>query len=233
MYLIGKKHSLSSIGSKAKKTELLINLRWIILLLTILLVVIVNYLVIIASLIQSKPSETLTSFYPIYITSGIAFYFLSLSLLLFPNILYGIPEFIAISSKKKKKKKKPLIEIATPIESDFYQDLSERMKKYLTTEKPFTNPNFKISDIAIALHVTQNEVFYCINEVLKTKFSDLKSELRIKFAVELLTSDFKKTLTIEGIAKQSGFNSRGIFYSAFKKIMGITPTEYISNLKNE
>ena len=62
-----------------------------------------------------------------------------------------------------------------------------------------------------------------------TKFSKLKSELRIKYALELLKNGSNSLITIEAIGKQSGFKTRSNFYSAFKDETGFTPTEYINN----
>jgi AraC-like DNA-binding protein len=61
-----------------------------------------------------------------------------------------------------------------------------------------------------------------------TKFATLKSDLRIDYAVKLLSGNLNDSFTIEGIAQQSGFKTRASFYSAFKERVGITPSEFIA-----
>jgi AraC-like DNA-binding protein len=160
---------------------------------------------------------------------------MSFSLLLFPNILYGIPKRIAVAKegakKTKKKKQTPTTEVEEVIslEEDPFFDLSASIKEYLKRERPFLDADFSISDIALAMHVPQNHVSYCINDVMQTKFSTLKSDLRIDYAIELLSGNQKESYTIEGIAQQSGFKTRASFYNAFKERAGVTPTEFIAN----
>jgi AraC-like DNA-binding protein len=64
---------------------------------------------------------------------------------------------------------------------------------------------------------------------MQTKFATLKSDLRINYAVELLSGNLNDSFTIEGIAQQSGFKTRASFYGAFKERVGVTPTEYIAS----
>lgn len=63
---------------------------------------------------------------------------------------------------------------------------------------------------------------------MQTKFATLKSDLRINYAVELLSGNLNDSFTIEGIAQQSGFKTRASFYNAFKERVGVTPTEFIA-----
>jgi AraC-like DNA-binding protein len=56
--------------------------------------------------------------------------------------------------------------------------------------------------------------------------------MRIEHAVELLKDNSHKKYTMEAIGYISGFNSRTTFYVSFKKITGITPNEYLQNIKS-
>ncbi len=232
MYLIWKRFAVSNFDHNIPKRQLLISLRWLIILIVSLFFIVVEFLIITFNSIHIKPSVGLINSYPLYILSGVAYFVMSFSLLLFPNILYGIPKRITEKESKKNKTKKqaPTVEIeeSISIDEDPFIDLSESMKEYLLKEKPFIDPDFSISDIALALQVPQNHVSYCINTVMNTKFSALKSDLRIDYAVELLSGNLKESFTIEGIAQQSGFKTRASFYNAFKEKVGVTPTEFIA-----
>jgi AraC-like DNA-binding protein len=113
-------------------------------------------------------------------------------------------------------------------EEDPLFELSEKIITYLNDKKPFLDPEFSISTIAIIMQVPQNHVSYCINTLQSTTFYRLRAELRVKHAISLLQSETKDRLTIEAIGEQSGFKTRSNFYMAFKECTGMTPTEFIS-----
>jgi AraC-like DNA-binding protein len=232
MYLIWKRSSVTNFDRNIPKHQLLISFRWLIVLVVSLFFIVVEFLIITYNSIQLKPSVGLINSYPLYILSGVSYCFMSFSLLLFPNILYGIPRRIEKKEKKKKVKLKKQVdtiqEETTPFEEDPFFELSESIKVYLEKERPFLNADFNLSDIALAMQVPQNHVSYCINTLMQTKFSTLKSDLRINYATELFSGKLKESFTIEGIAQQSGFNTRANFYSAFKEKTGMTPTEFIA-----
>ena len=232
MYLIWKRFSVSNFDTNIPKKQLLISFRWLIILIMSLFFIVIEFLIITFNSIQDKPSIGLVNSYPLYILSGVAYGIMSFSLLLFPNILYGFPKRTEEKKgDKKPKKQKSIPEIQDTIlenlEEDPFFDLSESIKEYLTKEMPFLKTDFSISDIALAMQVPQNHVAYCISSIMLTKFATLKSDLRIDYAVKLLSRNLNDSFTIEGIAQQSGFKTRASFYSAFKERIGITPTEYI------
>mgnify|MGYP000632581334 FL=1 len=232
MYLIWKRFSATQFDVNIPKKQLFISFRWLIILIMSLLFIVIEFLIITFNSIQQKPSIGLINTYPLYILSGAAYCIMSFSLLLFPNILYGFPKRVVVK-KETIKKHKPISELQPKtieaIEEDPFFELSENIKFYLEKEHPYLNADFSISDIALAMQVPQNHVAYCINSIMQTKFATLKSNLRINYAVKLLSGNLNDSFTIEGIAQQSGFKTRASFYSAFKEKIGVTPTEYISS----
>ncbi|MBK7213162.1 MAG: helix-turn-helix transcriptional regulator [Bacteroidales bacterium] len=65
-----------------------------------------------------------------------------------------------------------------------------------------------------------------INEVHQKNFFNYINEWRINKAKVMLQGKEHRNLSIEGIAKVVGFQSKSSFYTAFKKATGITPTEF-------
>lgn len=233
MYLIWKRFSVSNFDHNIPKRQLFVSFRWLIILIVSLFFIVIEFLIITFNSIQLKPSVGLVNSYPLYILSGAAYCIMSFSLLLFPNILYGFPKRIVTKKEGKKTKKQKQIpelqdEVLENVDEDPFFDLSVSIKEYLVREKPFLSADFSISDIALALKVPQNHVAYCINTIMQTKFATLKSDLRIDYAVELLSGNLNDSFTIEGIAQQSGFKTRASFYNAFKERVGVTPTEFIA-----
>ncbi|WP_310594198.1 AraC family transcriptional regulator [Flavobacterium sp.] len=224
IYLLWKLYPSETKEKQIPKNQLIITYRWLIILITNLSFIFVSFILLAISSEHSVPSKTINDGQVLYIIAGLAYSIMSFSLILFPEILYGIPRRNeAVTPKKKKVKNK-----IAPEEDPFF-DMYKAILKYLEEEKPFLNPDFSVSDIALYLKAPQNHVSYCITYLMETKFSKLKSALRIKHALELLKKGSNSLLTIEAIGKQSGFKTRSNFYAAFKEETGFTPTEYINN----
>jgi AraC-like DNA-binding protein len=69
--------------------------------------------------------------------------------------------------------------------------------------------------------------------VYQKNFFNYINDLRIAKAKKMLNGDQHDKLSIEGIAKVVGFQSKSSFYTAFKKTTGITPTEYKAHLNGQ
>jgi AraC-like DNA-binding protein len=174
-------------------------------------------------LVQNGISKALLNSMPLHFIAGIIFCMLPITLFLFPKILYGIPiltvkEKPSLTGDSKKTKK---------LDEDPFLELSNNILNYLQWERPFVNSAFSMSHIAVIFNVPQHHVAYCFNHVLNKKFSNLRTEFRVNHAKELLDKGLTETLSIDGIGMKAGFASRSNFYSCFKAITGITPSEYL------
>jgi AraC-like DNA-binding protein len=103
----------------------------------------------------------------------------------------------------------------------------ERILTYIETEKPYVNLDFSLHDISLALNIPRIRVSNCFNKELNTSFPAYRNKLRVAHAISLLRRGAHLNTSIEGIAERSGFKSKSIFYSAFKEVYGMTPTEWI------
>jgi AraC-like DNA-binding protein len=88
----------------------------------------------------------------------------------------------------------------------------------------YLNPNFSLEDAAKELSITKHMLSQYVNEIVGKTFSNLIKEYRIEKAKQLLETE--KNYTIESLGYDSGFNSKSTFFTAFKKVTGLTPAEY-------
>lgn len=107
-----------------------------------------------------------------------------------------------------------------------------KLKKYMTDEKPFLNPDLKIQDISKEINVPVRELSVLINHQLGQHFYDFVNTYRIENAMEILKDSSKSKVTILEILYEVGFNSKSSFNTAFKKQTGNTPTSYRKTLQN-
>jgi AraC-like DNA-binding protein len=103
-----------------------------------------------------------------------------------------------------------------------YVDLIE----FIENEKYFINTGITVRELAIKINSNRSYVSQVINDKKSISFHRFINEYRIKEAIRLLLDPGYQGLSIEGIACSIGFISKSSFYSAFRKITGLTPAEY-------
>ena len=126
-------------------------------------------------------------------------------------------------SKSKKYAKSSLSEEGS-------NELWERINQVIVTEKLYTNPEYRLNDLAEKVECSLHHVSQVINEKQGTSYSDYINSFRIKEAQRLLVSPEYDSFTILAIAYEVGFNSKTAFYNAFKKQTGQTPSQYKKNI---
>lgn len=102
--------------------------------------------------------------------------------------------------------------------------LIEQKFPLIVEKELFLNPNFTLEEAAKELKMTKHILSQYVNEILGKSFSNLIKEYRVEKAKQLLETS--TNYTIESLGYDSGFNSKSTFFTAFKKITGLTPAEY-------
>ena len=104
------------------------------------------------------------------------------------------------------------------------------------TEKRYLDLNLTLGSLAKELHTNREYLSRTINHFFGKSYTDYINECPIKTAIEILESITNKTTkpqTMLKVANASGFKSTSTFNPAFKKIMGVTPSEYRQRIKTE
>jgi AraC-like DNA-binding protein len=94
----------------------------------------------------------------------------------------------------------------------------------------FTNPKLNLRMLAETCNMSEKEVSRLINQQEQCNFYTYINRYRVDMFKQLLNSDKAAQLSLLGLAEEAGFNSKSTFYSAFKSIEGMTPTQYKSSL---
>lgn len=225
--LVWKNYSLMRNDVSIPKKQMHLNYRWLVIFLIAVTTITSSYLALTIISIQTKPSLSLKESYPLYLLTGMAYCSVTIILLLFPNILYGIPKRSNLQWNREADSTATKRQGVVTNENEPFGGIDLLILDYLHHEKPYLNPNFSITDITLALKIPQNHINYCINEVMKTKFTNLKANFRVQHSIELLKNNLQNLHTIEAIGAQSGFKSRSTFYAAFREITGFSPSEFV------
>ena len=105
------------------------------------------------------------------------------------------------------------------------KELDERIKDLFDRQNIHINPDLDLNLLSSLSNETRNNLSKYFSDQ-QTTFTDFVHTYRIQTFLSLLEEGKMKELGIEGLAWEVGFNSRATFYRAFKKKMGISPSEY-------
>ncbi|MDW9379659.1 AraC family transcriptional regulator [Chryseobacterium sp. JV558] len=128
-----------------------------------------------------------------------------------PNLLAGI--------------NKDLLPVQQVLESS--KEEPEQLKnllKFMETEKPYLDDKLTLQKLAEQIGMPEKQLSILINQHTGKHFFDFINEFRINTAKVLLRN--QPQLTVLEVLYEVGFNSKSSFYTAFKKEIGVTPTDY-------
>jgi AraC-like DNA-binding protein len=106
------------------------------------------------------------------------------------------------------------------------QEIAEKIWQVLEQSKIFLKPETTLSDLANLIGCTPRNASQVINEVFNRNFFELINDYRVREAKKIIEKSQDPKLTILEVMYQVGFNSKSSFNTQFKKIVGITPSEF-------
>ena len=146
----------------------------------------------------------------------------------YPKIINGIPE----SANNH------LTAVERPQQMSFtieqIADISARIEVSMTTNKSFLQQGFSIADLAdqTGIHLHQLSAF--INNHYKMHYNDFINRYRVDYCKKKIIDEGEwKHLTLQAIAEASGFGNRNTFTAAFKKTNGMTPADFLKQIKSK
>jgi AraC-like DNA-binding protein len=222
-------------NEKEPSRQFLLVTKWLGILLIISSILMLILAIMGSNLFTKDTNSMLIELRQLHVIAGAFMMILPLTLLLFPQIFYGIPV------RENDIEQKINIEI-TQIQTEKFIDaskknqasfklLSENILAYFENEKPYLDPSFNLTSLASSLNVPQHHISYCFSDFIDTSFTKLRASKRIEYAKSLLLQGITKDFTIDKVAEMSGFSSRSTFFSTFKEYTGLTPTEFVEKTK--
>lgn len=102
----------------------------------------------------------------------------------------------------------------------------EEIKAFI--EANYSNEELKIEDIARAVHMNYNHLCYVFKKETACTINDYLTQFRMQKAKELFD---RGCLIVQEVADKVGYSDANYFGKCFKKYSGITPSKYISNIR--
>tara|TARA_R110002167_G_scaffold44832_1_gene134808 strand:- start:165 stop:1940 length:1776 start_codon:yes stop_codon:yes gene_type:complete len=128
-----------------------------------------------------------------------------------------------ITSTKKDEEKGT----ANVLDKDQIKKLKGKLLSYFKEDEPFLNPQLNLQFVAQVLELNNNKISFLINQAFDVNFNDFVNSYRLKHFKLIALDSNNSHLTILGLAYDSGFNSKTVFNTYFKKIEGVTPRAWM------
>ncbi len=103
---------------------------------------------------------------------------------------------------------------------------SKKLVHIMESEKPFTNSELKLQNLADELSITTHHLSQILNENMNQNFYDFINQYRVEEAKKMLLDQNGNYSTILEVAYNVGFNNKASFNTAFKKHTGQTPSQF-------
>ena len=104
--------------------------------------------------------------------------------------------------------------------------LTERIERHMETHKPYLSHYLNLEELANQLSMHPRALSVAIKNNFQTNFYEFINSYRIDEAKQLLEDDRNLDKTMIEILGNAGFNSKATFNAIFKKVVGMTPTQY-------
>ncbi|MEZ4931222.1 MAG: AraC family transcriptional regulator [Saprospiraceae bacterium] len=106
-----------------------------------------------------------------------------------------------------------------------------KIESCLAQQKPHLQPDLSLSEMAALLNLSPPTLSKAINAGFQKNFNELINEYRVMEVKEKLADPANAHLTMLAIAMECGFSSKATFNRVFKKLEGVSPSEYMAGLK--
>lgn len=192
--------------------------KWLRMLVVFTEVYVLSYVIYGLTLIDVIPKSAILFNFQIIMMATMVLY-IGYSSYLSPN-LFSVKE----KSKKVKYKKSGLT-------VRYSEELKDKLISLFEEEKIYRMNSVNLNYLSERLGTSRHNASQIVNEHFNLNFFELVNKYRINEALEILKNDTNKNLNIIDVAYEVGFNNKVTFNKSFKKILSLTPSQYIMTIR--
>lgn len=112
----------------------------------------------------------------------------------------------------------------------FTEENVKRLNRIMNERRPYLSQDLTLDGLAELTHIPSHVLSRIINTRFEMNFFDYINSRRIAFFNVLYASPDHDYRTILELAMDSGFSTKSTFNLSYKKLMGMTPTQYRRSL---
>ena len=115
----------------------------------------------------------------------------------------------------------------------FINEMKKIIDKAMNENKLYRLSEINLTYLAQEINVPKNHITQYLNNSLNKNFNQYITEFRIDESKDLLKKFSSKEKSVENILYEVGYNSKSVFYTAFKAQVGLTPKQYRKQQQGE
>ena len=176
--------------------------------------------------------------YMLSLVTGMRFFHHAYGVLVSSDVLLLLIYHIASRGKKiirdgepPEEKEAPVKGIAYEVDDSAMQKKALKLKALMEDEKLYYDEDLTLNKVADHMEISGHQLSQLLNNNLKVGFKNLINHYRIEEAKRMIEAHPERP--IMNIAYQVGFNSKSVFYKAFSRHGGMTPTQFKESLEKE
>lgn len=157
---------------------------------------------------------------------GIILFFCTINLMFNPRVLYGLKERKVLSEILEVEKKNNSSNKIFSLSPEKTNEYKEKLESFINGQNPFLEKGYSIRQMAADCDIPVHHLSIVINREYGLNYADFINGYRIEYILAHRYDENWRQFSLEGLAKESGFNSRSSFINAFKKVTDQTPSDY-------
>ncbi|MEL6653869.1 MAG: AraC family transcriptional regulator, partial [Bacteroidota bacterium] len=119
----------------------------------------------------------------------------------------------------------------TPLAGKAFSEGKKRILTLMESDKIYQNPTLSLHNVASQLNITTKQVSQIINQGFEMNFNDFVNHYRVEAFKSQIAAGEQQKFTLLSIALGCGFNSKTTFNRVFKRNEGMTPLQYVAQLR--
>ncbi|MCB0638340.1 MAG: helix-turn-helix domain-containing protein [Lewinella sp.] len=107
------------------------------------------------------------------------------------------------------------------------ETFADKLLQFVQEETPYLNPSLSLRSLAEQVQIHPNQLSWLLNQHLGKNFNEFINHYRVEYFKGLATDPANAHISLLGLAYESGFNSKTVFNTYFKKEVGMTPGAFV------
>ncbi len=113
------------------------------------------------------------------------------------------------------------------LDEDSAAGFRELLLAYMESDTPYLSPSLSLRELAGRIELHPNKLSWLLNETLQQNFNTFVNRYRVEHFKRLALDPANHHISLLGLAYESGFNSKTVFNTYFKKETGLSPRAYL------
>ena len=117
--------------------------------------------------------------------------------------------------------------VSAEVNAEKIRQISAEIEEVMRKEKPFLQPDLRVSDLARLLHTNRDYISKAIRLDKGMSFNEYVNRLRIEHAITLMKNN--PQMSVLDLSVRSGYTSQASFFRNFKQFTGTSPKQFKCN----